>query len=83
MDTPALHILYEKWRTFFKPSSTFCEIQRCFNTLRIEQNDRHLADDNVKCIFVNENVWASTKISLKFAPDNESPRADSRLAPSQ
>ena len=27
-----------------------------------------LADDVFKCIFLNENVWISLKISLKFAP---------------
>ena len=30
--------------------------------------DRHLADDILKCIFLNENVWFSIKISLKFLP---------------
>ena len=28
-----------------------------------------LADDIFKCIFLNENVWISLKISLKFAPE--------------
>ena len=27
-----------------------------------------LADDIFKCIFLNENVWLSIKISLKFVP---------------
>ena len=27
-----------------------------------------LADDIFKCIFLNENVWISIKISLKFVP---------------
>ena len=26
------------------------------------------ADDIFTCIFVNENIWASIKISLKFVP---------------
>ena len=39
-----------------------------FNTLRPRQNGRHLADDILKCIFLNENVWVSIKISLKFVP---------------
>ena len=38
------------------------------NTLRSRQNIRHFADDIFKCIFVNENVWISIKISLKFVP---------------
>ena len=31
-------------------------------------NGRHFADDIFKCIFLNENVWISLKISLKFVP---------------
>ena len=41
---------------------------QCINTLRPRQNGRHFADDIFKCIFLNENVWISIKISLKFAP---------------
>ena len=41
----------------------------CFvNTLRPTRNRRHFADDIFKCIFVNENVWISINISLKFVP---------------
>ena len=40
----------------------------CSNTLRPRQNGRHFADDVFKCIFFNENVWISLKISLKFVP---------------
>ena len=36
------------------------------NTLRPRQNGRHFADDIFKCILLNENVWSSIKISLKF-----------------
>ena len=32
------------------------------------QNGRHFADDIFKCIFLNENLWISIKISLKFVP---------------
>ena len=39
-----------------------------FNTLRQRQNGRHFADDILKCIFLNENIWISIKISLKFVP---------------
>ena len=38
------------------------------NTLRPKQNNRHFADDIFKCIFLNENVWISINISLKFIP---------------
>ena len=40
-----------------------------FNTLRPRQNGRHLADDIFKWIFLNENIWISLKISLKFVPE--------------
>ena len=39
-----------------------------FNTLRPRHNGRHFADDILKCIFFNEDVWISIKISLKFVP---------------
>ena len=39
------------------------------NTLRPRQNGRHFADDIFKCLFVNENVRISIKISLKFVPN--------------
>ena len=28
-----------------------------------------LADDIFKCVFLNENIWISIKISLKFVPN--------------
>ena len=39
-----------------------------FNSLRPRQNGRHFTDVIFKCIFLNENVWISIKISLKFVP---------------
>ena len=38
------------------------------NSLRLRPNGRHLADNILKCIFFNENVWISIKIWLKFVP---------------
>ena len=38
------------------------------NTLRLRQNGHHFTDDIFKCIFLNENLWISLKISLKFIP---------------
>ena len=38
------------------------------NSLRPRQNGHYNADDIFKCIFLNENVWFPTKISLKFVP---------------
>ena len=42
--------------------------QQWFNKLRPRQNGCHFADDTYKCIFLNENVGISIKISLKFVP---------------
>ena len=38
------------------------------NTLRQRENGCHFPDNIFKCIFFNENVWISIKISLKFVP---------------
>ena len=38
------------------------------NTLRTRQYGCHLPDDIFKSIYLNENVWISIKISLKFVP---------------
>ena len=37
-------------------------------TLAPRQNGPHFPDDTFKWIFLNENVWISIKISLKFVP---------------
>ena len=44
------------------------KMPRALNTLRQRQNGRYFADDIFKCIFLNENVWISLKMSLKFVP---------------
>ena len=45
-----------------------CLSDSWLSTLRPRQNGRHFADDIFKCIFLNENVWISIKISLNFVP---------------
>ena len=47
-----------------------CKVDTSYtiNTLRPRQNGRHFADDILKCIFLNENVYISIEISLKFVP---------------
>ena len=30
------------------------------------RRNQHFADDNIKCIFLNENIWISIKISLIY-----------------
>ena len=39
------------------------------NTLRPRQNGRHFPDNILKCIFLNENIWISITISLKFVSE--------------
>ena len=39
------------------------------NSWRSRQNGRHFPDDIFKCIFLNENIWISLNISLKFVPE--------------
>ena len=41
---------------------------RTVNTLRPKQNGRHFPDDIFKCIFLNDSVGISIKISLNFVP---------------
>ena len=43
-----------------------CAVPGAFNSLRPKQNGRHFADDIFKCIFLNDNIWISINISLKF-----------------
>ena len=43
--------------------------ENMINTLRLRQDGRYLADNIFKCIFLNENVWISNKISLTFVPE--------------
>ena len=38
------------------------------NTLRPRQDGSYFADDVSQCIFLNENVWISLNIPLKFVP---------------
>ena len=52
--TSLFDILYSKYLTI--------------NTLRPRQDGHYFADDVLKCIFLNENVWISLKIPLKFVP---------------
>ena len=46
----------------------YLSIFKLIISLRPRGNRRHFADDIFKCIFLNENVWISIEISLKFVP---------------
>ena len=54
-----INTLYLTWEA--KIWSVYCE-------LRPRQNGRRFADNVFKCIILNENVWISLKISVKFVP---------------
>ena len=41
------------------------------NSMRPKPNIHHFADNIFKCIFLNENVLISIKISLKFVPKGQ------------
>ena len=52
-------------------TDTFAKAKISLNSLRPRRNRRHYADDIFKCIFLNENVLISIKISLKFVPQGQ------------
>ena len=56
----------KQWNVITHPCSNFNG--SLVNTLRQRQNGRHFPDDIFKWIFLNENVWISINISLKFVP---------------
>ena len=62
---------YSKWSLYQASKIHVCcgrAHSRLLNTLRLRQNGRHLADDIFKCISLNENVWITIMMSLKFVP---------------
>ena len=46
----------------------YCQPTNRINTLRPRQNGHQFADDILKCIFLNINVWIPIEISPKFVP---------------
>ena len=42
-----------------------------YQLIEAETNGHHFPDDIIKCIFFNENVFISIKISLKFVPKGQ------------
>ena len=59
-------IRHVPWQLSFGDVCKTPERLENFNLLRPRQNRRHFADEIFKCIFLNENVWISINISLKF-----------------
>ena len=63
-------LFFHRWNKQHTKPPLWCQspLTDRVNTLGPRQNGRHFADDIFKCIFLNENVWISIKISLKFIP---------------
>ena len=54
------------------------------NTLKSRHIGSLFPDDISKCIFLNENVWISIKMSLKFGPKGPKWQcSDNGLAPAE
>ena len=62
---PHVHTMYPKYCV----CCSFGIMILVFNTLKPRQNGRHFADDILKCIFFNKNVWIWIEMSLKFVPN--------------
>ena len=45
-----------------------CSFRSVINSSPPGENGRHFTDNIFKCIYLNENVWFSLKISMKFVP---------------
>ena len=60
------YILAQNWCMCYQMLVISSGLNVLVNTLRPRQNGRYFADDTFKCIFLNENVRISNKISLKF-----------------
>ena len=56
------------YKTIKETCKDTCSNKSDINTLRPRQNGCRFPEDIFKCIFLNENVWISIDISLKFVP---------------
>ena len=46
---------------------TYCTVF-LINSSRLRQNGRHFPDDIFKGFFLNQSIWSSIEVSLKFIP---------------
>ena len=65
---PIMHNFSGHFVCFICNSSCIVSHNGVINTLRPRQNGRHFPNDIFKCIFLNDNIKISIKISLKFVP---------------
>ena len=66
IDIPRKCLWYFQWDTLYHKTYWQLSVISCCLNIEAEANDRHFPDDIFKCIFLNENVLISIKISLKF-----------------
>ena len=69
---PYLTTTKQAKQTMYIIIGMYCICAAPFNTLSPRQDGCRFPDDIFKCIFLNENVWTSIKISLKFVPKGPS-----------
>ena len=60
------HNVYNTLCSFLMNLLSWSSCHQSLNRLRSRQNCRSFSDDIFNCIFLNENVWISLKVSLKF-----------------
>ena len=69
--------------SIISPRIAYLHDSDIINTLRRRWNYHNFADEIFKCISVNENVWISIKISLKFVTKvliNDTPALVQKMA---
>ena len=85
---PTTHInMYNKNCMYPFVNCMYCKFPRINDSWFLRQNGRHFPDDIFKCIFSNEKVCISIKISLKFSHSSNkhysSIGSDNGLAPTR
>ena len=67
---PYWDVLLKSWNTktfkYYNLCSIIIVTGQVVNILRLRENGHYFADNIFKWIFLNENVWISIKISLKY-----------------
>ena len=67
---PCHFVLFE-WSVSIKSIEVFKCDGIYINTLRLRRNGQYCPGEIFKCIFLNENIWISIHISLKFVPKGQ------------
>ena len=62
------NVIWKMVDILYRPQCVNPQVASCFNSLRPEQNGWHVADNILKCNFLNEKCYMLIQISLKFDP---------------